>query len=123
LSVADEKRCAAIAAEVVDEVTYLGAHVVPAELTADATRSEATPAQAGAAAQAGLGWSAIGFARGVFRARQNPESGPGSTTNPTSMQRSNLPAQRELCLGRAAPPWPAGRIRCFAKEEARRHWA
>ncbi|WP_067703004.1 imidazolonepropionase [Nocardia jejuensis] len=29
LTVADEKRCAALAAEVADEVTFLGAHVVP----------------------------------------------------------------------------------------------
>ncbi len=35
LTVEDEKRCAAIAAQVADEVTYLGAHVVPAELSAD----------------------------------------------------------------------------------------
>ncbi|MEV6770042.1 imidazolonepropionase [Nocardia sp. NPDC051030] len=35
LTVADEKRCAALAAEVADEVTFLGAHVVPAEYTAE----------------------------------------------------------------------------------------
>ncbi|WP_216892179.1 imidazolonepropionase [Nocardia alni] len=35
LTVEDEKRCAAIAAAVADEVTFLGAHVVPAELAAD----------------------------------------------------------------------------------------
>ena len=35
LTVADEARSAALAAEVTPEVTYLGAHVVPAEFTAD----------------------------------------------------------------------------------------
>ncbi|GAA2462784.1 imidazolonepropionase [Nocardia seriolae] len=35
LTVADEKRCAALAAEVVDEVTFLGAHIVPPDFTAD----------------------------------------------------------------------------------------
>lgn len=35
LTVADEKRCAALASEVADEVTFLGAHVVPPELSAD----------------------------------------------------------------------------------------
>ncbi|MTE12469.1 imidazolonepropionase [Nocardia aurantiaca] len=34
LTVADEKRCAVLAAEVADEVTFLGAHVVPPELSA-----------------------------------------------------------------------------------------
>ena len=35
LTVADEARCVALAAEFTDEVTYLGAHVVPAEFAAD----------------------------------------------------------------------------------------
>lgn len=35
LTVADEKRCAMVAADVADEVTFLGAHVVPPELSAD----------------------------------------------------------------------------------------
>jgi imidazolonepropionase len=35
LTVADEARSVALAAEFTDEVTYLGAHVVPAEFTAD----------------------------------------------------------------------------------------
>jgi len=35
LTVADETRCVALAAELTDEVTYLGAHVVPAEFAAD----------------------------------------------------------------------------------------
>ncbi len=35
LTVADEQRAAKIAAEHVDEVTFLGAHLVPAELSAD----------------------------------------------------------------------------------------
>jgi imidazolonepropionase len=35
LTVEDERRCAAIAAEVADEVTFLGAHVVPAGVSAD----------------------------------------------------------------------------------------
>jgi imidazolonepropionase len=36
LTVADEVRCVALAAEVTPEVTYLGAHVVPAEFDGDA---------------------------------------------------------------------------------------
>ena len=35
LTTDDEARCVALAAEVTDEVTYLGAHVVPAEFAAD----------------------------------------------------------------------------------------
>lgn len=35
LTVADEQRCAMVAADVADEVTFLGAHVVPPELSAD----------------------------------------------------------------------------------------
>ncbi|WP_369639865.1 imidazolonepropionase, partial [Nocardia sp. JMUB6875] len=35
LTVSDEKRCATLAAEVADEVTFLGAHVVPPDFTAD----------------------------------------------------------------------------------------
>jgi imidazolonepropionase len=35
LTTRDEARCVALAAELTDEVTYLGAHVVPAEFTAD----------------------------------------------------------------------------------------
>jgi imidazolonepropionase len=35
LTTRDEARCAALAAELTDEVTYLGAHVVPAEFAAD----------------------------------------------------------------------------------------
>ncbi|MFE3192660.1 imidazolonepropionase [Nocardia sp. NPDC059240] len=35
LTVPDEKRCAALAAEVADEVTFLGAHIVPPDFTAD----------------------------------------------------------------------------------------
>jgi imidazolonepropionase len=35
LTVADEARSVALAAEITDEVTYLGAHVVPAEFAAD----------------------------------------------------------------------------------------
>ncbi|MFJ4651833.1 imidazolonepropionase [Nocardia sp. NPDC088792] len=35
LTVDDEKRCAALAAEVADEVTFLGAHIVPRGISAD----------------------------------------------------------------------------------------
>ncbi|HEY6495095.1 MAG TPA: imidazolonepropionase [Trebonia sp.] len=35
LTIGDEARCAALAAELTDEVTYLGAHVVPGEFAAD----------------------------------------------------------------------------------------
>ncbi|WP_040815559.1 imidazolonepropionase [Nocardia concava] len=35
LTVPDEKRCASLAAEVADEVTFLGAHVVPPDFTPD----------------------------------------------------------------------------------------
>lgn len=35
LTVADERRCLAVAGKLTDEVTYLGAHVVPAEFAAD----------------------------------------------------------------------------------------
>ncbi|MFE5284585.1 imidazolonepropionase [Nocardia sp. NPDC056611] len=35
LTVADEQRCAMVAADIADEVTFLGAHVVPPELSAD----------------------------------------------------------------------------------------
>ncbi|GAB2509728.1 imidazolonepropionase [Nocardia heshunensis] len=35
LTIPDEKRCAALAAEVADEVTFLGAHIVPPDLSAD----------------------------------------------------------------------------------------
>jgi imidazolonepropionase len=38
LTVADEARCLALAAEVTPEVTFLGAHVVPAEFAADPDR-------------------------------------------------------------------------------------
>ncbi|MEC3916196.1 imidazolonepropionase [Nocardia sp. CDC160] len=35
LTVADEKRCARIASEVADEVTFLGAHIIPPDYSAD----------------------------------------------------------------------------------------
>jgi imidazolonepropionase len=70
LTVADEKRCAAIAAEVADEVTYLGAHVVPAELTADEyvdlVCGEMLDAVAGS-----VGWIDVFCETGAFDAGQS----------------------------------------------------
>ncbi len=70
LTVADEKRCAALAAEVADEVTFLGAHVVPDTVTADEYVDLVCGPMLDAVAEH-VGWIDVFCETGAFDAEQS----------------------------------------------------
>nr|WP_246024053.1 imidazolonepropionase [Nocardia yunnanensis] len=70
LTVADEKRCAALAAEAVDEVTFLGAHVVPADFTPDSYVDLVCGPMLGAVAEH-VRWIDVFCETGAFDAAQS----------------------------------------------------
>ncbi|MBF6326932.1 imidazolonepropionase [Nocardia transvalensis] len=70
LTVGDEKRCAALAAEVADEVTFLGAHIVPPELSAEEYVDLVCGPMLDAVAEH-VGWIDVFCETGAFDAEQS----------------------------------------------------
>ncbi|RDI55366.1 imidazolonepropionase [Nocardia mexicana] len=70
LTVADERRCAALAAEVADEVTFLGAHTVPRDTTADDYTDLVCGPMLDAVAEY-VGWIDVFCETGAFDAEQS----------------------------------------------------
>jgi imidazolonepropionase len=114
LSVADEARCLAIAAELTPETTFLGAHVVPEDHAADpAGYVELVTGPMLAACAPHARWVDVFCEDGAFDADAARAScGPG---RPTGSARGCTPTSSGPVPGRRSPPRWARRPRTTAR--------